>query len=71
VKPFHPVGGMAVMPVSGNVAVSTLPPLPIVGRERDDENVCGMSFRYMPALNTSYMPPRRNMYWSSRPKFSP
>jgi hypothetical protein len=55
----------------GNVAVSTAPPLPLYGEYADDENVCGMSFRYAPALKTSYIPPFRNMYWSERPTFSP
>ncbi len=55
----------------GNVAVTTLPPMPTYGENAFVENWCGMSFRYIPALNTSYMPPRRNMYWSLRPKFSP
>ena len=45
--------------------------MPVYGVKAFDENVCGMSLRYAPALNTSYTPPRRNMYWSVRPKFSP
>jgi len=55
----------------GNTAVSRLPPLPLYGVMADDENVCGISFRYAPTLKMSYMPPRRYMNWSVRPKFSP
>src|SRR6185295_12481662 len=55
----------------GKLAVRFAVPAPVNGVKPLNRRLCGIQFVYARARKTSYMPPRRLTYMSSRPKFSP